>query len=110
MSFHGAFLLRYSNVRLVNELENYDVASVRRVKRKNNGMLIPTPALFITFNRLVLPTSVKLAWLNLYVKPFVPNPTRCFLCQVYGQISQTSRRLSSRHFKKMCALWYEYPR
>lgn len=94
-------LLRYSEERLVNELKNYDVTSVRRVQRKVDGVLTPTPTLFITFNRLVLPKTLKLAWLNLNVKPYVPNPRRCFHCQAYGHVTQTCRRLKNG-FTKIC--------
>lgn len=88
-------LLRYSEERLVKELEEYDVVAVRRVHKKEEGALTPTPTLFITFNRLELPRTVKLAWLNLHVKPYVPNPRRCFHCQLYGHVTRTCRRLQN---------------
>ncbi len=87
--------LRYSEERLVTELENYDVTSVRRVQHRGDRVLTPTPTLFITFNRLVLQKIVQLAWLNLNVKPYVPNPRRCFHCQAYGHVTQTCRRLKN---------------
>jgi hypothetical protein len=38
----------------------------------------------LTFNKPVLPKSIKAAYCHLQVEPFIPNPLRCFNCQKFG--------------------------
>ena len=38
-----------------------------------------------------MPSSVKLAWLNCPVRPYIPNPLRCFNCQRFGHSKQSCR-------------------
>ncbi|GFU85586.1 RNase H domain-containing protein [Trichonephila clavipes] len=38
-----------------------------------------------------LPTSIKAGYLNCQIRPYIPNPLRCFKCQRFGH-SQTSCR------------------
>nr|BDT63039.1 MAG: hypothetical protein [Trachysalambria curvirostris nimavirus] len=85
-------LMRYDEEKLLQELENCNVVTVKRFKKKVSGELVPTPTLLLTFNTLSLPETVKLAWYRLKVKPYVPNPMRCFHCQEYGHGSLTCRR------------------
>ena len=89
-------LLRYSEERLIEELKDYNVVSVRRITKNIDGIPTPTPTLFLTFNQLTLPSYIKCAWLRLPVKPFLPNPRRCFHCQAYGHVTKTCRRLQNR--------------
>lgn len=50
------------------------VVNVKRFKKKFNGMEQSLPVNLITFETLLLPELVKLAWYTLKVKPHVPNP------------------------------------
>ena len=86
-------LLRYSEEKLLEELRVHKVVGVQRFNKKIDGILTPTPSLMLTFDCTVLPSSIKVAWMNLKVKPYVPNPRRCFHCQMYGHVGRTCRRL-----------------
>lgn len=85
-------VMRYSNEKLLYELNDQGVVRVGRLQKEVDGVLVPTPTLFLTFDRLKLPEVVKLAWLRLPVKPYIPSPRRCFHCQAFGHISRSCRR------------------
>ncbi|GFX07757.1 hypothetical protein TNCV_4160261 [Trichonephila clavipes] len=47
-----------------------------------------------------LPSKIKAGYLNCEVRPYIPNPLRCFKCQRFGH-SQTS--YSGQHTCSRCA-------
>ncbi|GFU54078.1 uncharacterized protein TNCV_3313471 [Trichonephila clavipes] len=61
--------------------------------------------------RPILPTNIKAGYLNCRIRPYIPNPLRCFKCQRFGH-SQTSCRgqltcsrcASVGHASKDCSL------
>ncbi|XP_067126763.1 uncharacterized protein [Centruroides vittatus] len=67
------------------------VTSVRRISIRRDGKLIPTKHLILTFNKPTLPSVITAGYLRCPVRPYVPNPLRCFKCQRFGH-SQTSCR------------------
>ncbi|GFU75403.1 uncharacterized protein TNCV_3620561, partial [Trichonephila clavipes] len=58
---------------------------------KKDSNIIPTKHIILTFNKPKLPTTVKAGYLNCKIRPYIPNPLRCFKCQRFGH-SQTSCR------------------
>ncbi|GBN96043.1 hypothetical protein AVEN_241604-1 [Araneus ventricosus] len=54
--------------------------------------------LILTFDSPVLPKSVKIAYINCPVKPYVPEPIRCFKCQKFGHTIT-----ACRGSKEICA-------
>ncbi|XP_023221114.1 uncharacterized protein LOC111622892 [Centruroides sculpturatus] len=78
-------------------LSDQGVTAVRRISIRRDGKLIPTKHLILTFNKPTLPSSVVAGYLRCPVRPYIPNPLRCFKCQWFGH-SQTSCR-----GKKACA-------
>ncbi|GFV31420.1 uncharacterized protein TNCV_788491 [Trichonephila clavipes] len=67
------------------------VIQVRRITIKKDAEVIPTKHLILTFNNPKLPTTIKAGYLNCKIRPYIPNPLRCFKCQRFGH-SQTSCR------------------
>ncbi|XP_023237941.1 uncharacterized protein LOC111636829 [Centruroides sculpturatus] len=57
------------------------VASVQRISICQDGMLIPTKHLILTFDKPTLPSFVTAGYLRLPIRPYIPNPLRCFKCQ-----------------------------
>ncbi|XP_015925526.2 uncharacterized protein [Parasteatoda tepidariorum] len=76
---------------IVDELRDQHVIAVRRIKVRRNGQLVPTKHLILTFATPKLPSEVKLAWYNCPVRPYVPNPLRCFQCQRFGHSKASCR-------------------
>lgn len=48
-----------------------------------------TKHLILTSNSNTLPESVEIGYLKVDVRPYIPNPWRCFNCQRFGQGSQS---------------------
>ncbi|GBN76468.1 hypothetical protein AVEN_105044-1 [Araneus ventricosus] len=69
---------------LLDCLKNQNVIAVKRITIKGNGQIFPTKHLILTFNNPTLPKSVKIAYINCPVKPYIPDPIRCFKCQKFG--------------------------
>ncbi|GBL75199.1 hypothetical protein AVEN_194438-1 [Araneus ventricosus] len=71
---------------ICKELQSEGVIFIRR-----DGNLLPTKHLILTFNSPRLPESIKAGYIKLSVKPFIPNPLRCFKCQRFGHSQATCR-------------------
>ncbi|XP_023231152.1 uncharacterized protein LOC111631183 [Centruroides sculpturatus] len=78
-------------------LSDQGVTAVRRISIRRDGKLIPTKHLILTFDNPTLPSFVTAGYLRCPVRPYIPNPLRCFKCQRFGH-SQTSCR-----GKSLCA-------
>ena len=57
-----------------------------------DGVLVPTPSLIVSFDRLTLPEVLQAAYYSLRIKPYVPRPRRCFHCQRFGHVGKSCRR------------------
>ena len=51
---------------------------LKQVRRKDTNTFV------FTFNTSVLPKQLKVAFLHVSVDPYIPNPLRCYACQVFG--------------------------
>ncbi|GBO33371.1 hypothetical protein AVEN_105347-1 [Araneus ventricosus] len=69
---------------LLDCLKDQNTIAVKRITIKRNGQIFPTKHLILTFNNPTLPKSVKIAYINCPVKPYIPDPIRCFKCQKFG--------------------------
>ncbi|GBO37123.1 hypothetical protein AVEN_229720-1 [Araneus ventricosus] len=76
---------------ILEELRAQNVTAVKRILIKKEGKLHPTKHLILTFNLLSIPKSVHIAYFNLSVRPYIPNPLRCFKCQKFGHTIQGCR-------------------
>ena len=88
-------LVNYSETRLLEEFADQKVTNVKRVTKKVDGNVLPTPLLIITFDLLTLPNYISAAWYEIPVKPFIPSPRRCYYCQVFGHVFSTCRKRTS---------------
>ncbi|XP_023232259.1 uncharacterized protein LOC111632122 [Centruroides sculpturatus] len=78
-------------------LSDQGVTAVRRISIHRDGKLIPTKHFIFTFGKPSLPFFVTAGYLRCSVRPYIPNPLRCFKCQRFGH-TQTSCR-----GKSLCA-------
>ena len=60
------------------------VIDIRRISRKENGILIPTSSVILTFDNPTLPSRLTGYLYPLNVRQYIPNPLRCFQCQKFG--------------------------
>ncbi|GFU59104.1 uncharacterized protein TNCV_1920361 [Trichonephila clavipes] len=84
-------LLSTSESEILEGFSDQGVIQVRRITIKKNTTVFPTQHLILTFNSPHLPTSIKAGYLHCKIRPYVPNPLRCFKCQRFGH-SQTACR------------------
>ncbi|GFX24849.1 RNA-binding protein 34 [Trichonephila clavipes] len=82
-------LLCASGAEILDGLSDQGVTEVRRIKIKKETSLFPTKHLILTFNSPNLPSKIKAGYLNCKLRPYIPNPLRCFKCQRFGH-SQNS--------------------
>ena len=55
---------------------------VRRINVRHDGVMKPTNTYVFTFNSPILPTAV-IGFIQVKVDVYIPNPLRCFKCQVF---------------------------
>ena len=75
---------------LVREIDG--VSHARRITVRRAGKEIKTHTWVLTFDTSKPPTSLRVAYLTLPVRPFVPNPMRCFNCHRFGHGKDKCRR------------------
>ncbi|GFT06937.1 putative RNA-directed DNA polymerase from transposon BS [Trichonephila clavipes] len=84
-------LLSTPEAEILDGFSDQGVIQVRRITIKKDATIIPTKHLILTFNSPKLPCTIKAGYLNFKIRPYIPNPLRCFKCQRFGH-SQTSCR------------------
>ncbi|GFX27174.1 putative RNA-directed DNA polymerase from transposon BS [Trichonephila clavipes] len=84
-------LLYTSEAEILEGFSDQGVVQVRRITLKKDTRIIPTKHLILTFNSPKLPNTIKAGYLNCKIRPYIPNPLRCYKCQRFGH-SQTSCR------------------
>ena len=77
-------LIRQSNEHILEFMEEQGGTDVRRINVHRDGVLKPTNTFVFTFNTPELSTIVKIGFIQAKVDVYVPNPLRCYQCQVYG--------------------------
>ena len=60
------------------------VTDVRRISVFRDGAKKPTNTFVFTFNSPVLPSVVKIGFMQVKVDVYIPNPLHCYQCQVFG--------------------------
>ena len=81
---------KMSNDEIKSEMESQNVTEVYRVIQKREGEEDRETNMYIlTFSTPTLPKEVKMGYIKLNVKLYIPNPRRCFNCQRYGHGKNT---------------------
>ena len=60
------------------------VTDVRRITVRRDGETKLTNTYVLTFNSPNLPSVVKIGFMQVKVDVYIPNPLRCYHCQVFG--------------------------
>ena len=76
----------------LENMREQGVTDVRRIKIRRDGTLKDTNSFVFTFNTPVLPKQSKVAFLRVSVDPYIPNPLRCYQCQVFGHHENKCKR------------------
>ena len=73
-------------------LGNQGVSEVKHIMTKKNDKLEPTNTFILTFKSPTPPKSVKVAYMNVNVELYIPNPLRCYKCQKFGHGKNSCNR------------------
>ena len=84
-------LVELTEAELLDGWKDQDVVNVQRITIRRNDTEIPTKHLILTFNSTTLPETLETGYVKLHVRPYIPNPRRCFKCQRFGHASQSCR-------------------
>ncbi|GFU72741.1 uncharacterized protein TNCV_194281 [Trichonephila clavipes] len=87
----AADLLNVSTEEIKENMVDQKVCEVRRITIRRDGQVLNTKHLILTFSTPELPQSVKAAYLHCSVRPYIPNPLRCFQCQRFGHSKTVCR-------------------
>ncbi|GFU40377.1 uncharacterized protein TNCV_4255551 [Trichonephila clavipes] len=82
---------------IVEGLQDQKVCAVRRINIRRDGQVVNTKHLILTFTCPDLPQFITAGYLRCSVRPYIPNPLRCFQCQRFGHSKTTC------HGKPTCA-------
>ncbi|GBM61872.1 hypothetical protein AVEN_239143-1 [Araneus ventricosus] len=80
-----------SNEEITQELTGQGVKDVQRINIRQDGELMPTKNLILMFNTPRLPEYIKAGYIRCSVRPYIPNPLRCFKCQRFGHFKTNCR-------------------
>ncbi|XP_037509715.1 uncharacterized protein LOC119386521 [Rhipicephalus sanguineus] len=84
-------LTELSESELLEGWQDQNVVKVQRIIIRRNNKQTPTKHVIITFGTSDLPESIETGYCKLRVRPYIPNPRRCFKCQRFGHGSQSCR-------------------
>ncbi|GBN92334.1 hypothetical protein AVEN_71075-1, partial [Araneus ventricosus] len=74
-------LLNVPVEKICKGFQSQGITHVHRIKIKRDGQLIDTKHLILTFHFPKIPESVRAGYIKLTIRPYIPNPLRCFKCQ-----------------------------
>ena len=77
-------LSKVTSEHILEFMAEQGVTDVRRINVRRDGEMKPTNTYVLTFNSPVLPTAVKVGFIQVKVDVYIPNPLRCYNCQVFG--------------------------
>lgn len=84
-------LLELTEEELLDGWREQNVTNVQRIKLRRDNREIPTKHLILTFASSELPQTIETGYIKLPVRPYIPNPRRCFNCQRFGHGTQSCR-------------------
>lgn len=88
-------LMGLTETELVEGWSDQNVLNVKRISMRRDGKEIQTKHLILTFGSSILPETIEAGYIKLKVRPYIPNPLRCFKCQRFGHSSQNCRGRST---------------
>ncbi|GFT05543.1 RNA-directed DNA polymerase from mobile element jockey [Trichonephila clavipes] len=91
------------------ELASQVVEAVKRITSIKDGKTVTSPLFILTFSKHTLPENILIGYLNIKIRPYIPNPLRCFRCQSYGHgtascrgVATCSKCSSTEHASEAC--------
>ncbi|XP_064475513.1 uncharacterized protein LOC135389389 [Ornithodoros turicata] len=76
---------------ILTNLKEQGVTNVRKLKIRKNNEYIITRNVVLTFDKPTIPQTLKVGYLSAEVRPYIPNPLRCFRCNRFGHGADACR-------------------
>lgn len=92
--FYSNDLRGLSDTELLREIQeqNPNVTEIKRLKKRDSETKqltdIDLGLYIVTFNIYDLPEKILLGYLSTIIRPYIPNPLRCFTCFQFGHVSE----------------------
>lgn len=83
--------LGLSDKELLEGFQDQDVIKVQRIVIRRNDQEVPTKHVVLSFGTSEMPTSLEAGYVKINIRPYIPNPRRCFKCQRFGHASHSCR-------------------
>ena len=99
--YHPSFVFD-SDEEMLDGLARHHVVEISHFTKLVNGVRNKTGACVATFGVPTLPEEVKYGYESVSVRPYIPNPLRCFRCQLFGHHGNACRS-STQHCGKCAA-------
>ena len=77
-------LNKQTDEHILEFMKEQGVTAVRRINVFRDNVRKPTNTFVFTFNTPVLPSTVKIGFIQAKVDVYIPNPLRCYQCQIFG--------------------------
>ncbi|GBN78939.1 hypothetical protein AVEN_50735-1 [Araneus ventricosus] len=84
-------LLHVPMEEVLKGFQQQEVTHIQRIKIRQNGQFNDTKHLILTFHSPKIPDSVRAGYIKLTVRPYIPNPLRCYKCQRFGHSKASCR-------------------
>ncbi|GFT42943.1 uncharacterized protein TNCV_1615131 [Trichonephila clavipes] len=102
-------LISLPDSEIEEELASQGVEAVKRISSIKDGKTITSPLFILTFSKHTLPENILIGYLNIKIRPYIPNPLRCFRCQSYGHgtasccgVAICNKCNSTEHASEVC--------
>lgn len=90
-------ILKMTDLEIVENLKDQNVHEVYRFKKRNSLKdLVDTGLFTITFQGNRTPQYIKIAYLNIQVSTYYPNPMQCNHCFKFGHILKKCKNISEK--------------
>lgn len=98
-------LINLTEAEITNELSRFNVVGTRRIMKRNQEKLDPTPLIVLKFDMQRVPSTIVCGFIRLKIRQYYPNPMRCNKCQAFGH---TKNRCSNNIICAKCSLEGEH--
>lgn len=89
-------ILDFTDEFIVQSLSAQNVTEVYRMTRRDGIHTKATGLFTVTFNAKSLPSSLKIAFLNVKVEAYFPNPMQCMHCLKLGHTKKGCKKLNEK--------------
>lgn len=77
-------LINLTELEITTELSRFNVVGTRRIMKRNQDKLDPTPLIVLKFDSQIVPSTIVAGFIRLKIRQYYPNPMRCNNCQAFG--------------------------